>query len=304
MSRILVTGASGFVGRPLVTALLENGHSLRATYRTAAGAPPNVDARVVTDLGGAVDWAALLDGVDAVVHLAGIAHIGPGIPEAEYRRVNGDATAALANAAASAGVKHVVFMSSIRAQCGPSAAAVLTETSRAEPSDAYGRAKLAAEAAVRDSGVTYTILRPVLIYGPNVKGNLAALMRLAALPMPLPLAALSGRRSLVGIDNLIGAVLHSLTTPACGNETFIVADPDAVTLPQIIAIWRRAAGRGPGLFDVPPRLIKTAFQIIGRGDLWERIDGRLEASSAKLAATGWRPAVDTPGGLAAMVAAR
>jgi UDP-glucose 4-epimerase len=301
VKRVLVTGASGFVGQPLVSALARDGYEVRATYRRPASAPPNVDARIIGDLGGPVDTPALLAGIDAVVHLAGIAHIGPGIPEADYHRVNCGATAALVKASKSAGVKHFIFMSSIRAQCGPSATGVLTETSSAEPSDAYGRSKLAAETAVRDSGVPYTILRPVLIYGPNVKGNLRTLMRLAATPVPLPFAALSGRRSMVGIDNLIGAVRHSLTTPACANETFIVADPNALTLPQIIATWRTAAGRPVGLFRAPPQLMKTAFRAIGRHDLWERIDGNLEASAERLTATGWRPAVDTAAGLDAMI---
>jgi UDP-glucose 4-epimerase len=301
VKRVLVTGASGFVGQPLVSALARDGYEVRATYRRPENVPSDIDARVVDDLGGSVDSLQLVAGVDAIIHLAGIAHIGPGIPEADYHRVNYGATAALANASKSAGVERFIFMSSIRAQCGPSATGVLTETSPAEPSDAYGRSKLAAEIALRDSGVPYTILRPVLIYGPNVKGNLRTLMRLAAMPVPLPFAALSGRRSMVGIDNLIGAVRHSLTTPACANETFVVADPGALTLPQIIATWRAAAGRPAGLFRVPPQLIKTAFRLIGRHDLWERIDGNLEASAARLAATGWQPTVDTAAGLAAMI---
>jgi UDP-glucose 4-epimerase len=126
-------------------------------------------------------------------------------------------------------------------------------------------------------------------------------MRLAAMPAPLPFAALSGRRSMVGIDNLVGAVRHSMTTPACANETFIVADPGTLTLPQIIATWRATMGRSAGLFGAPPSLIRTAFRLIGRPDLWERIDGNLEVSAARLAATGWRPAVDTAAGLRAMI---
>lgn len=300
MSRILVTGASGFVGRPLTVALTKCGYSVRGTYRHVIEPSADIDARAIPDLNETIDWPALLDGIDTVVHLAGIAHLGPEISEAEYHRVNCSGTAILAKAAKAAGVKRFVFMSSIRAQSGPSASTILTEASRAEPTDPYGRSKLAAEEAIRSSGVSYTILRPVLIYGPDVKGNLDLLKRLAELPIPLPLAALSGRRSLVSIRNLTDAVTHSIVTPACANETFIVADPKAVTLPEIIMTLRAAAGRQPRLFSIPPQLIKAAFLLTGRGDLWSRVDGDLEVSAAKLIATGWTPESDTERGLATM----
>ncbi len=241
--------------------------------------------------------------MDAVVHLAGIAHVGPEIPDAIYDRVNHLATAALAGAAARAGVRKFVFMSSTRAQAGAASDEPLTESTEPHPTDAYGRSKLAAEAAVRASGLSYTILRPALVYGPNPKGNLASLMRLAALPVPLPFGAFSNRRSLLAVDNLIAAVRFALEDPRGENETFLVADPGAISVADLVALLRSGAGRSPSLVPVPPALLSAALGVIGKRDMADRLAGTLVAEPAKLLAAGWRPMTDTKTGIAAMVQA-
>ncbi|HXO86555.1 MAG TPA: NAD-dependent epimerase/dehydratase family protein, partial [Gemmatimonadales bacterium] len=275
--KVLITGATGFIGAPLTVALAEAGYPVRAAVRDRRRRtlPPGVEIALLPDLAGALDWTPLVAGVDAVVHLAGIAHVGPEIPDAIYDRVNHLATAALAGTAAKAGVGKLVFMSSTRAQAGAVSNEPLTESAEPHPTDAYGRSKLAAEAAVRASGLSYTILRPALVYGPNPKGNLASLMRLAALPVPVPFGAFSNRRSLLALDNLIAAVRFALEDPRAANETFLVADPDAISVAQLVSLLRGGAGRRPALVPVPPALLSAVLGLIGKRDMAERLAGTL-----------------------------
>jgi nucleoside-diphosphate-sugar epimerase len=302
LSRILVTGASGFIGRALVTDLANAGHSVRAAMRQPADVfPRSVEVVAVSDLTRPVEWRALLSRTEIVVHLAGIAHAGPEIAEDAYDRVNRLATAELANAAKAIGIRHLVFVSSIRAQAGPSSRDVLRENDPAEPTDAYGRSKLAAEDAVRSSGVPFTVLRPVLIYGSGVKGNLARLMQLANTSWPLPFGLCRNRRSLLSRQNLIGAIHFALQAPAALGQTYIVADAEPLTLAEIIAALRAGAGRKPGLLPVPPPLIGLAANAMGRGEEWQRLSGDQIADPGKLLAAGWKPGVDTRAGLAELM---
>lgn len=301
MTRVLVTGASGFIGRTLVPALGAAGHEVRAASRRKPAFAPPVEAAVHGDLGPDVEWAPLLAGVDYVVHLAGIAHTGAGVPDADYDRVNHRATAALGEAARKAGVKRVVFVSTIRAQTGPQAGHVLTEADAPQPTDPYGSSKLAAEAALAQSGVGFTVLRPVLVYGPGIKGNLRTLARLAALPVPLPFGSFANRRSLLSAGNLAGAIRHVLQHPESGGETYVVADLQPVSLTQIIKALRAGLGRPPGLLNVPPGLIRLGLTMLGRGRQWDQLGGQLVVNPAKLVIAGWKPETDTAAGLAAMV---
>ena len=299
--KVLVTGASGTIGRPLTAALAAAGHAVRAAVRGGRTQPfpASVEIARSTDLAEPVDWPPLLAGIDAVVHLAGVAHTD--ITGAAYDRINHLATAELARAAAAAGIKRFVFVSSIRAQSGPHADHPLSETDPARPTDAYGRSKLAAENAVRAAGVPFTILRPVLVYAPGARGNLASLIRLAAYPLPLPFGRLTAKRSLLSVDNLIAAIGFTLDSARAENETFIVSDPQAVTVAEIIVICRAAIGRRPSMLPVPPRLFATALGLIGKREVWDRLAGALDAPPTELLAAGWRPPVDTTAGLTALV---
>ncbi len=309
--RVLVTGASGFVGRAVVAALAAQGNEVHAAVRASAdgaidgNAPPSFPQGITIlrhgDLGDPVDWTALVSGIDAVVHLAGIAHAGPGIAEERYDRINHRATAALAAAARDAGVTRLLLISSIRAQTGPAADRVVSERDAPRPTDAYGRSKLAGERAVAQSGVAFTILRPVLVYGPGVKGNLRALMQLAALPIPLPFGALTSRRSLVSLANVASAISFVLREDACTGETYVVADPHPLTIGEIVTALRRGHGKPSGLVAVPEAPLRLALTAMGRGTNWEQISGSLVADPAKLMAAGWRPERDTMKALAEMV---
>jgi UDP-glucose 4-epimerase len=302
--RILVTGASGFVGRALVEDLAAQGHRVRAAMRQPADIFSRaVEVVAVSDLARPLEWRQLLSDINAVVHLAGIAHITSGIADDLYDRVNRAATAALAAAAARYRIERLIFVSSIRAQAGPACHHPLTEADAPHPVDAYGRSKLAAEEAIRAASLPFTILRPALIYGPGVKGNLAYLTRLARSPWPLPLGALHNRRSLLARSNLVAAIHLALVAPAMLNETYVVADPEPLTVAGIVAALREGLGRGARLIPVPPSLLALALKATGRGDLWDRIGGNCIVDPAKLLAAGWRPSTDTRAGLAAMAQA-
>jgi UDP-glucose 4-epimerase len=251
-----------------------------------------------------VEWEPLLAGCDAVVHIAGIAHARRKTPESLYDRVNHIATANLAAAAARAGIGRFVFLSSIRAQIGAAADHALTERDPAMPTNAYGRSKLAAEQAVRESGVPFTILRPAVVYGPGVKGNFGLLLRAAESRWPLPVKEFANRRSLLGIDNLVSAIAFVISTPAAAGETFLVADPGvAMRVSDVIATLREALGRRRLLLSMPLQYMEIPFRLLRRGEVWDRFGGNLRVDPAKLLAAGWKPCLDTRSGLAATIQA-
>jgi len=301
-TRLLVTGATGFVGRAVIGAFAQDGRTLRAAVRHSPQPPfaANVEIAQHPDLSQAFDWAKLLDGVDQVVHLAGIAHTG-GVAEERYDRVNRQATAELAAAASRAGVRQFIFVSSIRGQSGPAADHALTERDEAAPTDAYGRSKLAAEAAVRGAGVPFTILRPVLLYGPGVKGNFALLLRAARSRWPLPLKDFVNRRSLLGIDNFISALRFVLSTPAAIGQTYVVADPGIPPLlADLLAAFREAQARWPLIVPMPTHYLEIPLRMLRRDDLWDRLGGNLRVDAGKLIAAGWQPVHETKAGVAAL----
>lgn len=307
--RILITGATGFIGRFLTESLLADGFEVRAAARDTSQIParPHLHIAPLPELSEPPDWHTLLDGVTHVVHLAGIAHATSTIPESQYMAVNCEATRALAIAAREANLSRVVLMSSVRAQSGPSAEGVLTESTPPQPTDAYGRSKLAAEQALAkelaDSQTDWVALRPVLVYGPGVKGNMAALVRLARLPVPLPLKTVAGRRSLLHIDSLTAAVRHVLTSPQASRRVFLVADQEPATVPEILTALRRGLSRSPGLMPIPARILASFAQLTGRSAQWQRLNADLIVDAAQLQGIGWHPCHDTAKALASCLSA-
>lgn len=286
---ILITGASGFLGRHLTRHLAAQGHRIRAAARRpeTIAAQSNVMPVPMPDLMRPADWAPLLAGASHIVHLAGIAHRSAS--DADHARANHLAAAELAQAAASASIAQLIFASSIYAQTPPSSDHILRENDPATPDTAYGRAKLAAERAIAASGVPFTVLRPVVIDGPDAKGNLALIRKLARSPLPLPLGALRNRRSILSVENFNRAVTAVLANPAALGETFIAADPEALTVGEMIARLRRAAGRAPGVFGVPTPVLRLAVTAAGGSGMWQRLAGPLEADPGKLIRLGWQP---------------
>ncbi|CCB63871.1 NAD-dependent epimerase/dehydratase family protein [Hyphomicrobium sp. MC1] len=307
--RILVTGASGFIGQHVVRVLAERGYNVRAASRhPIVFDSPRVEGVAVGDMSRSFAAEFLVRGVDAVVHAAGLSAARTDLPSAAYTAINVDATRQLARAARSARVKRFVLMSSIRAQVGVTYPGLVTEATPAAPTDAYGRSKQAAEAVTAQmldgSATRWTVLRPVLVYGPGVKGNMAALLKIAALPVPLPFGALKARRSLVSIGNLISALQYILQTQTAENAAFIVADPEALTMAEIIRALRRGLGRPEMLLPVPDTSLARLLRLAGKGDFADRLTGDLVVDAARLRRIGWAPPETTAAALAASVATR
>ncbi|WP_439499672.1 NAD-dependent epimerase/dehydratase family protein [Bosea sp. (in: a-proteobacteria)] len=299
--RVLVTGASGFIGPHLIARLREAGYRIRVAQRSETPYPEDVEQIRIGDLAGTIDWRPALADIRHVVHLAGLAHAGPGLDEALYRRINADATLALAQAAREAGVSRFVYLSSIKAKTGAFDGR-FDENGPDMPDDAYGRSKLAAERGLAALDLDWVALRPVLVYGPGVKANMAALTKLARLPVPLPFGGLNAPRSLLAVENLTEAIAFALT-PACpARHCYTVSDPEPLSVAQMIAAMRDGLGRKAGLLPVPAGWLHLAARIAGREAAFARLAGGLVAPPEALLRAGWRPRVATSQALARLAA--
>jgi nucleoside-diphosphate-sugar epimerase len=300
--RVLVTGASGFVGAALCPELLARGHEVRAAVRrlsAPAEGPPSMQQVLVEDIGDEIDWRPVLDGVDAVVHLAAIAHRGAS--EEEIRRVNLDGTVRLARAASGV-VRRFVFMSSVKVHGEDSGAGAYTETDPTRPEDAYGRSKLEAERSLAElaarGGMELALVRPPLAYGPGVRANFLRLLRWVDSGLPLPFAGVRNRRSLVYIGNLVDAVARCVEHPRALGP-FLVSDEETVSTPELVSRAARALERPAKLVHVPPVMLRLAGAITGRGDEIRRLTGSLVLDTSRARGIlDWRPRFSLDRGLA------
>jgi len=248
---ILLTGATGFLGRSLIRALPKG--SIVAATRAGKKADDCLYT-VPLDLS-AEDFTSLdLSGIQTIIHVAGLAH-DPSRPEADFLRINTRATAELAKRAAHCGVRRFILISSIGVN-GNHTAAPFTAFDLPAPYDAYSHSKHEAERALqniaRASAMEYVILRPPLVYGPGAPGNFGRLLNLARKNLPLPLGAIRNRRSLVGIDNLTDFIVRCAEHPAAANQTFLVSDDHDVSSTELLETMVRAAGKKPRLIPVLP----------------------------------------------------
>jgi nucleoside-diphosphate-sugar epimerase len=301
--RVLVTGANGFAGRGVWPRLAAAGWPLTLAVRDPAGLA-GAPARVVRapDLGPDADWREALEGAWAVVHLAGRAHQlrdDAADPEAAFMTANRDGAAALARQAAGAGVRHFLLVSTAHVLGTSSAPGrPLRDGDAPAPGSAYARSKLAGEAAAREvfarEGRALVVLRPPLLVGPGLKGNLERLERLARLPVPLPLGGLRNRRTLLSVDGLGEAIETVLERWRSGPATgaYLVGDAEPVSTSDMVAAMRRGMGRAPALLPAPAALARRALRLAGREALAERLFGDLELDASGFrAAFGWRPSV-------------
>ncbi len=243
----------------------------------------------VGDIGPDTDWSAALRGVDAVVHLAARAHVlheSSAEAHERYRAVNTLGALRLAEAAAAAGVRRFVFLSSVRVHGERSIAAPFTESSPLLAVDPYGRSKAEAEiglaALARHARLEPVILRPPLVYGPEARGNFARLVALVARGVPLPLGAVRNRRSLIFLGNLVDAIVRALDHPAAAGETFMVSDGEDVSTPDLVRRLARALGKPARLFSVPPGLLRIAGSLAGRADDIARLADDLVVDAGRI----------------------
>ncbi len=305
--RTLVTGATGFIGAALVRRLAERGEGIRAAVRHPAHkVHSDIETVIVGDIGPATDWSPALRGVDAVVHLAARAHVvaerAPGAYEV-YRQVNALAALRLAEAAAAAGVRRFVFMSSARVHGSRTTGTPFRESSPLAADDPYGSSKAEAERGLAEvaarTGLELVILRPPLVYGPGAGGNFARLAALIARGIPLPLASVRNRRSLVFLGNLIDATVRCMDDPAAAGETFLVSDGEDVSTSDLIRRIGRALHRPARLVPVPPSLLRLAGALTGRSaDVARLLDDFVVDSSHLRQTLAWYPPLGLDEGLA------
>lgn len=308
MSTVLVTGSDGFIGTRLVTLLAREGHAVIGMSRRSSGHSP-LATRIVADVAEFDDWSQVLRGVDCVVHLAGRAHVVAETdrdPLASFRRVNVEGTRRLGEAAARNHVRRLVFLSSIGVTGSATCGQPFTEEDAPAPVEPYAVSKWEAEQCLlricAHGAPELVIIRPPLVYGPGVKGNLLRLLRLIATGVPLPFASVRNRRSFVGLDNLCGLLMSCAFDPVAAGQLFLAADDETISTPELLRLMARSMERQPRLWPCPPLLLTGMAALAGKADEVRRLCGSLEVDSAKARSLlRWRSSVPLATGVNEMV---
>lgn len=304
---VLVTGATGFIGRALVNRAALEGLQVRAAIRRSiANWPLQVDSALVGGLAPDTDWSAALKSARVVVHLAARVHVvhdAPGDALSEFRRVNVAGTLNLARQAVDAGVQRFVFVSSVKVN-GERTPANRPYTARDVPApvDPYGVSKYEAELDLtrlgEETGLEVVIVRPVLVYGPEVKANFMYLMRWLHRHIPLPLGAIHNRRSLIALDNLVDFILICVRHPMAANQTFLVSDGEDLSTTELIRRLADALERPARLFPVPPSLLVAGAALLGKRAVVQRLIGSLQVDiSNTRELLDWMPPLSVDEGL-------
>ncbi len=303
----LLTGASGFVGGAVLEAAKRRGVDMRPVFRSLDSAKGHPGASLVPELDGEAGWAEALQGVDVVIHAAARAHVMREEvldPLTEYRRVNVQGTSNLARQAATAGVRRFVFISSIKVN----GEVTLPDRPFAAddapaPEDAYGISKAEAETELRriaqETGMEVTIIRPPLIYGPGVKGNLSSLINWVRQGLPLPLGAVAhNRRSLVGLENLVDLIWVCVEHPKAADQTFLISDGEDLSTTELLRKIGTALSRPARLLWVPAGLIAFTANMLGKRVSAQRLLGSLQVDISKTCELlSWQPSVPVDEGL-------
>ncbi len=303
--RVIVTGATGFVGQSLIKSLIFDGIQVVGVGRRHLSGQ-SFEYHVIQDYVAYGDWQSKLAGCDAVIHLAARVHMmkeSSADPLAEFRRVNVDGTLNLANQAAAAGVNRFVYLSSIKVNGEHTAPGKpFTEDDIASPEDAYGYSKIEAEQGLwliaQKTGMEVVIIRPPLVYGRGMKANFARMVHAVRLGIPLPLGAIHNKRSFVSIDNLISLIVLCINHPNAANQVFLVSDGydlSTTTLLQMCANALNVQGR---LLPVPQKWIEFFSRVLGKSHVYQRLCGNLQLDISKASQLlGWVPPVTVIDGL-------
>lgn len=305
-ARVAVTGASGFVGSALVDRLAEDGHQVIALSRNSpAEVPVNAEWRPMADLSECGDRGNELRGAGVVVHCAARVHVmrdKAADPLESFREINRRGTVSIAKAAADAGVRHFIFVSSIKVNGERTRPGrPFRPEDAADPQDPYGVSKAEAEADLleigRETGMTMTIVRPVLVYGPGVRANFAALAKLARSGLPIPLGSVQNRRSLIYLGNLVDLLAKLVSGKLPAGRVYLPSDGDPVSTAQLVGMMGRAQARPIRIVPFPTKLMRILARSLGRADVAERLLGDLEVDSQHLNALGWSPPYSTNEGV-------
>jgi len=286
--RVLVTGATGFVGRALVPMLTQAGHDVTITVRYGPSADhlKNVRIKNIGEIGPDTDWQEALSNIDAVLHLAGRAHVmneSGSDPLAAYRRINRDGTKRLAEASADAGVKRLVFLSSIKVNGERTSDRPYSESDAPQPEDAYGQSKWEGEQALRETpGLETVVVRTPLVYGPHVKGNFRSLLNICTKAVPLPLGGLQNRRSLIYVGNLADTLIRCVEHPEAAGGLYLVRDGDDVSTTALINSTAGALGKRARLFPVPALLLRAGGALAGKTGMVSRLIESLEVDDSAI----------------------
>ncbi|MEN0108559.1 MAG: SDR family oxidoreductase, partial [Pseudomonas sp.] len=297
---VLLTGASGFVGRAVQARLLADGvHTLRAAFRTVpVAAAQGLQVCQAPDLGPEADWREALHGIDAVIHCAARVHVmheQEADPLQAFRRANVAGTLQLARQAAEAGVRRFVYLSSIKVNGeATSPGRPFRADDQPQAHDPYGISKWEAEegllALARETGLEVVVVRPPLVYGPGVKANFLSMMRWLQKGVPLPFGAIGNRRSLVAVDNLVDLLRVCLEHPAAAGQRFLVSDGHDLSTSDLLRQLGVALRRPARLLPIPQGWLQIAARLAGRDDLGRRLCGSLQVDIGKTRdLLGWTP---------------
>lgn len=301
-SRVLVTGANGFIGSALLAKLLQDRRTACGLVRPGRIVPAHCIEGPA--LGPDADWRAVLEGIDVVVHAAARVHVmhePAASAVAAHTQINTEGTLVLARQAAAAGVKRFVFLSTVKVM-GERSAHPFRADDPPQPSDAYAHSKLAAEKGLaeigRATGMAWVIIRPPLVYGPGVGGNFAALMRWVGKGLPFPLGAIHNKRSLVSRDNLVDLITTCIEHPDAANRSFLVSDGEDLSTPELIRRLALALAVRPRLMPVPESVLMAIGRLTGHVQTIERLCGNLQVDIAETQSRlGWQPPLGVDAGL-------